>query len=52
MVRWLAEAEPQLTAYVTENAAGNAPMRRVNDRLGYRVLETLRAWQLDLAPAA
>jgi RimJ/RimL family protein N-acetyltransferase len=52
MIRWLADTEPQLTAYVTENAAGNAPMRRVNDHLGYRLLETLRVWQLDLAPAA
>jgi RimJ/RimL family protein N-acetyltransferase len=52
MIRWLAETEPQLTAYVTENAVTNAPMRRVKNRLGYRLLETLRAWQLDLAPPA
>jgi GNAT superfamily N-acetyltransferase len=48
MIEWMATAEPQLTAYSTGNAAGNVHMRRINDRLGYRVLDSWHAWQRQL----
>jgi GNAT superfamily N-acetyltransferase len=48
LIEELAEREPQLTGYLTENAAINEHMRRINDRLGYRVLEERRSWQLTL----
>jgi GNAT superfamily N-acetyltransferase len=48
MVGWLQETEPQLSAYLTGNARSNVHMRRINERMGYRVLDTWRAWQLRL----
>jgi hypothetical protein len=38
MLRWLADAEPQLTSIDTWNAESNAHMIAINERLGYRVL--------------
>jgi len=38
MLRWLAEAEPQLKTIDTFNAASNDHMVAINQRLGYRVL--------------
>jgi RimJ/RimL family protein N-acetyltransferase len=38
MVRWLAEAEPQLEQVDTFNAESNDHMVGVNERLGYRVM--------------
>ncbi len=38
MLRWLAEAEPQLETIDTWNAESNDHMIGVNERLGYRVL--------------
>lgn len=38
MMRWLRESEPQLRILATQNAASNAHMIAVNDRLGYRVM--------------
>ena len=38
MMRWLAEAEPQLETVDTFNAESNAHMVAVNERLGYRVM--------------
>ena len=38
MVRWLADAEPQLATIDTWNAESNRHMIAVNERLGYRVL--------------
>jgi GNAT superfamily N-acetyltransferase len=46
MLRWLAEAEPQLTSIDTWNAESNDHMIAVNERLGYRV----RGRQLDFQP--
>lgn len=48
MVWWLTVAEPELTGYVTGNDSGNVHMRRINDLLGYRVLDRWQAWQLSL----
>ena len=38
MVRWLAEAEPQLETVETFNAESNDHMIAVNEKLGYRVM--------------
>ena len=38
MMRWLAEAEPQLETLDTWNAESNDHMIGVNERLGYRVM--------------
>ncbi|HTW14471.1 MAG TPA: GNAT family N-acetyltransferase [Nocardioides sp.] len=38
MLRWLAEAEPQVETIDTWNAESNARMIDVNERLGYRVV--------------
>ncbi len=38
MLRWLAEAEPQLKYVDTFNAESNSHMVAVNERLGYRVM--------------
>jgi GNAT superfamily N-acetyltransferase len=45
MVQWLAETEPQLLEVDTWNAASNAHMIAVNDRLGYRVAATATCYQ-------
>ena len=45
MVQWLAEAEPQLLEVDTWNAASNAHMIAVNDRLGYQVVATATCYQ-------
>ena len=45
MVQWLAEAEPQLLEVDTWNAASNAHMIAVNDRLGYQVMATATCYQ-------
>ena len=38
MMRWLREVEPALGRVTTQNAASNAHMIAVNERLGYRVM--------------
>ncbi len=38
MLRWLAEAEPQVASIDTDNAESNTAMVRVNERLGYRAV--------------
>ena len=38
MLRWLAEAEPQVTSIDTWNAESNDHMIAVNERLRYRAL--------------
>jgi RimJ/RimL family protein N-acetyltransferase len=48
MVRWLAEAEPQLESVDTFNAESNDHMIAVNDRLGYRVLSRELQYQDEL----
>jgi GNAT superfamily N-acetyltransferase len=48
MLDWLTVREPHVTGYLTGNAAANEHMRRINERLGYRVLEEGRAWQRAL----
>ena len=45
MLRWLAEAEPQLATIGTFNAASNLHMIAVNERLGYRVQGRQAAYQ-------
>lgn len=49
MLRWLSEAEPHVIEYETYNAAQNTHMIAVNERLGFRVVDTRQAWQLALA---
>ncbi len=48
LMRWLAEAEPQLATLDTWNAASNAHMIGVNDRLGYRVVGACPGYQRRL----
>ena len=45
MMRWLAEAEPQLATIGTFNAASNHHMIAVNERLGHRVQGRQVAYQ-------
>lgn len=48
MLRGLREQRPDVTGLLTGNAAGNAPMLRINTRLGYRPYVRLIEWQADL----
>jgi GNAT superfamily N-acetyltransferase len=48
MLRWLAEDEPQLRVLDTWNAASNAHMIDVNEKLGYRVVATATGFQRHL----
>jgi RimJ/RimL family protein N-acetyltransferase len=48
MLDWLAEREPAIQHIVTGNAGANAHMIAINERLGFRVVDTYRAWELDL----
>lgn len=45
MLRWLAEAQPQVETIDTWNAESNGPMIAVNELLGYRVLGRLLVFQ-------
>ncbi|MEW1954322.1 GNAT family N-acetyltransferase [Terrabacter sp. NPDC080008] len=46
--RHLAKASPGTTRLKTYNADENAPMRRINDALGYRPSVVSGCWRLDL----
>jgi hypothetical protein len=48
MLRWLAEAEPQLAVIDTWNAASNDHMIAVNEILGYQVVATATGFQRRL----
>ena len=48
MMRWLAEAEPQLEVLETWNNADNRFMISVNERLGYRLSATYATYELNL----
>lgn len=48
MLRWLAEAEPQVDHIDTGNAESNAPMIGVNELLGYRIMERAICYQRKL----
>jgi GNAT superfamily N-acetyltransferase len=50
MMRWLAEAEPQLEVIETWNNADNGFMVRVNEALGYRLSQVYTTYELTLAP--
>jgi RimJ/RimL family protein N-acetyltransferase len=53
MMQRLTEAEPRLRWVATGNAAGNAHMIAVNERLGYRVVEPgWRFWEKPVADLA
>lgn len=52
MLRWLADAEPQLRTIDTWNAESNQHMIGVNEVLGYRVLGREWAYQRSLREAA
>lgn len=45
MIQWLAQTEPQLLEIDTWNAASNAHMIAVNERLGYQVVATATCYQ-------
>jgi len=49
MLRWLAEAEPQLRTVVTWNAASNTYMIGVNEAMGYEVVATATGYQRHLS---
>jgi RimJ/RimL family protein N-acetyltransferase len=48
MLRWLREEEPQVRRMDTDNAADNAHMIAINERLGYRVVGRYVEWQRRL----
>lgn len=48
MMRWLAEAEPQLEVIETWNQAGNDFMISVNESLGYRLNRIFQLWERNL----
>jgi RimJ/RimL family protein N-acetyltransferase len=48
MLRWLAEAEPQVRVLDTWNAASNEHMIAVNEALGYRPVASAIGWQRHL----
>ncbi len=50
MMRWLAEAEPQLEVVETWNNADNQFMIRVNEALGYRLSQVFATYELTLSP--
>ena len=50
MMRWLAEAEPQLEVIETWNNADNGFMINVNEALGYRLSEMYATYELTLSP--
>ena len=50
MMRWLAEAEPQLEVVETWNNLDNTPMIDVNEALGYRYSRTYSTFQRQLTP--
>jgi GNAT superfamily N-acetyltransferase len=51
MLEWLAEAEPQLSHFVTFNAAVNEHMIAVNEKLGHRVSDHFQIFEIDVADA-
>jgi len=52
MLRWMAEAEPQLTIIETWNNVDNRFMIDVNEALGYRLSRIFNMYELRLeAPA-
>jgi GNAT superfamily N-acetyltransferase len=52
MMRWLAEAEPQLTIIETWNNVDNDLMIKVNEALGYRLSRIFNTYELRLEPTA
>jgi GNAT superfamily N-acetyltransferase len=52
MLDWLTEREPAIRHILTGNAGANAHMIAINERLGFRVTDTYRAWELDLTERA
>jgi GNAT superfamily N-acetyltransferase/RimJ/RimL family protein N-acetyltransferase len=50
-LEWLAEAEPQTRYSVTFNAAPNQYMIAVNEKLGHRVSDTFRSYELAVDAA-
>ena len=52
MMRWLRDVEPELRMISTQNAASNAHMIAVNERLGYRVMGRSTEYQRDLPDAS
>ncbi|MGI3781662.1 MAG: GNAT family N-acetyltransferase [Janthinobacterium lividum] len=48
MMRWLAEAEPQLEVVATWNNVDNTPMITVNEALGYRLSRRFAVFQRQL----
>ena len=52
MMRWLAEAEPQVEVVDTWNNVDNLPMIKVNEALGYRLSRTFAVYQRVFAPSA
>jgi len=50
MMRWLAEAEPQLEVIETWNQADNSFMIAVNEAIGYRLSRMFAMYELKLPP--
>jgi GNAT superfamily N-acetyltransferase/RimJ/RimL family protein N-acetyltransferase len=52
MMEDLMLAEPQVTRVITDNADSNQHMIAINVELGYRVLDAMQCWQLEVAAVA
>lgn len=50
MLRWLAEAEPEMRYIDTWNAESNKHMIAINEQLGYRVVSRYLEWQRATRP--
>ncbi len=50
MMRWLAEAAPQMEVLETWNQVDNTHMVRVNEALGYRLSEVYATYERRLEP--
>jgi RimJ/RimL family protein N-acetyltransferase len=49
MLDLLADREPAVRRILTGNAGENQHMIAINELLGYRITQTSRSWELDLA---
>lgn len=49
MLAALPAAHPEVTEIITGNAASNAHMLAINDRLGFRPWSEIQGWQFDVA---
>jgi GNAT superfamily N-acetyltransferase len=49
MLEWVLREQPQVTCVRTAYASSNAAMRRINDELGFRRVQSWTLWQVERA---